>query len=385
MPTAERINVEHPGFFIREELAARGWKQVDLAYILGMSSQQLSPLLNGKRDITPETAIALGDAFGVSPEFFANLQKLFDLSKAKRPDPGVKTRANWVKTFPIREMIQRKWIEDTEADLLNLQMKRFFSAENIEDIPFVGNAEVEAHAAKKSDYEEITPIQLVWLQRVRLIAKTMDIPEYRKENLLSALPIVRAHMADIDDISMIPEILTDCGVRVVFVEALSGSKIDGVCTWIDDQPVIGITARLNRMDNFCFVLRHEIEHILNGDGKERYSEHVDVFDPDHDIEGLPDEEKIANRAAAEFLVPQDMLSQFMRRKGRYISERDVLSFAARHSIHPSIVIGQIQRRRYEGGDENAFRWLRRHLIEVREYFDEWKYLDGWGRVADVNL
>ena len=91
MPSVERLNVDHPGVFIREELAARGWKQVDLAYVFGMTTQQLNPLLTGKRAITPETALVLGDTFDVSPEFFANLQKLYDLNKANRPDPGVKT------------------------------------------------------------------------------------------------------------------------------------------------------------------------------------------------------------------------------------------------------------------------------------------------------
>ncbi|NJO33294.1 MAG: HigA family addiction module antidote protein [Rhodospirillales bacterium] len=121
MSTADTRPVEHPGVFIREELVARGWDQVDLAYILDIKVQQLSPLLNGKRDITPDMAVALGDAFDVPADFFANLQKLYDLQKAKRPDPGVRTRASWVGTFPVREMIRRGWIEDTEADLLDLQ------------------------------------------------------------------------------------------------------------------------------------------------------------------------------------------------------------------------------------------------------------------------
>jgi len=174
----ESSTVEHPGFFIREELEARGWDQMDLAYILGISVQQLSPLLNGKRDISVDMAAALGDAFDVPAEFFANLQKLYDLNKAKQPDLGVKTRANWVRTFPVRQMIRRGWIEDTEADLLDVQMIRFFGTNSVSDIPFVGTSEVAAHAPKKTGYEEISPTQLVWLHRVRIIASTMDCPPY---------------------------------------------------------------------------------------------------------------------------------------------------------------------------------------------------------------
>ena len=75
-------------------------------------------------------------------------------------------------------------------------------------------------------------------------------------------------MLDKDDFKHIPSILWKSGVRFVLVEALPGSKIDGVCVWIGDQPVIGMTLRLDRPDNFCFVLRHECEHILREDGKE---------------------------------------------------------------------------------------------------------------------
>ena len=384
MSTAEIMTVEHPGVFILEELEARGWEQVDLAYILGMTVQQLNPILKGKHKITPDMAVALGDAFDVSPEFFLNLQKLYDLQSAKRPDPGVRTRANWVNTFPVREMIRRGWIENTSADLLDLQMMRFFNKNNLNDIPFVGDGEVHRHAAKKTGYD-ITPIQCVWLHRVRVIAQTMECPPYSKDKLIKALPHIRAHMNDIEDLAEIPHLLWECGVRFVVVEPLAGGKIDGVCTWLGDAPVIGISTRQNRMDNLCFVIRHEIEHILNEDGKHETYTHVDSFDDERDVSQLPDEEQRADDAAAEFLIPQQKLTSFMSRKGKFISEKDVIAFAARHHIHPSIVIGQIQRRRHDAGDERAFAWLRKRLIGIRDYFMDWEYRDGWGYVAPVGL
>ena len=353
MSTLDTTTIEHPGVFIREELAARGWDQVDLAYILDIKVQQLSLLLNGRRNITPDMAVALGDAFDVPADFFANLQKHYDLQKAKRPDPGVRTRASWVSTFPVREMIRRGWIEDTEADLLDLQMMRFFKTKSVKDIPYIGDGEVHAHAAKKSDYEEVTPAQLVWLQRVRMIAQTMDCPGYSRDGLVEALPNIRAHMNDKEDLSEIPHILWKCGVRFAVVEPLCGSKIDGVCTWLDEQPVIGMSTRLNRPDNLCFVIRHEIEHILQEDGKQTCYSHVDVFEPDRDVDELPVEERRADEAAAEFLIPQAKLASFMNRKGKFISEKDVLAFSARHHIHPSIVIGQIQYRRHKAGNDRA--------------------------------
>ena len=62
----------------------------------------------------------------------------------------------------------------------------------------------------------------------------------------------------------------ECGVRLVVVEPIPGSEIQGVCFWINDNksPVIGLTLKGDQIDKFWFDLWHEIEHVLNGDGKE---------------------------------------------------------------------------------------------------------------------
>ncbi len=72
-----------------------------------------------------------------------------------------------------------------------------------------------------------------------------------------------------DEIRRVPRILMDCGVRFIIVEKLPNAEIDGVCFWVDEQsPVIGMTTRRDKIDNFWFVLRHECEHVLRGHGRE---------------------------------------------------------------------------------------------------------------------
>jgi len=374
------LPIEHPGTFIVEELEARNWQQVDLAYILGKSPQQLSPILKGKISITPDMATALGDAFDMPADFFANLQKMYDLQKARPVDPGVRTRASWLSIFPIREMIKRGWIEETEPGLLDLQMMRFFGKNRVEDIPFIGSGAVVPHAAKKSAYVSTTAVQYAWLHRVMKIAEGMDAPDYSEKTLRDSLPSIRAHMLDKDDLIHIPEILRKCGVRFVLVEALTGSKIDGVCVWPDSQPAIGMTTRLDRLDNFCFVLRHEIEHVLRGHGKDVSFAPVDEFDGKYESsDDLPEEEKIANTEAGEFCVPRHHLKSFILRKSPFISERDVLNFAARMEIHPAVIIGQIQ------NQTKKYAWFRKYQTSIRNYLFDWKFKDGWGFRAPTGL
>jgi HTH-type transcriptional regulator/antitoxin HigA len=373
------IPVDHPGTFLKEELEARGWLQADLAYILGMDPSHLNRVISGKSDINPDIAVSLGDAFDMPPEFFLNLQKLHDLHRAKRSDPGVRTRASWLSVFPVREMIKRGWIEDTEPALLDLQMMRFFEKNRVADIPFVNDdVALTPHAARKSDYAQTTAVQYVWLTRVRKIAEQIACPAYSEGALRAALTDIRAHMMEKEDLARVPHILQKCGVRFVLVEALPGSKIDGVCLWIDGQPVIGMTNRLDRSDNFCFVLRHEIEHILNQDGMAASFAPVDEYDPE-----APDREadceRIADIAAAEFCVPQALLNSFILRKSPFISEKDVLTFASRVEINPAVVIGQIQRK------TKRYTFLRKYQTSIRDYLLDWPYKDGWGHHAPTGL
>lgn len=372
------IPIDHPGTFIAEELEARGWAQADLAYILGMNATQLNKLINGKANITSTTAIALGDAFDMPPQFFMNLQNEFDIRKSEQADPGIGKRAR-LSVFPIREMINRGWIEDTDSTLLDLQIMRFFNKDKIEDIPFVGNTSLLAHAAKKSSYDNTTPIQYAWLYRVRKIAESLDCPSYSEKKLKDSLGTIRTHMLDIDDFIHIPEILRKCGVRFILVESLPSSKIDGVCLWLNDQPVIGMTLRLNRADNFCFVLRHEIEHVLRGDGKDMTFAPVDEINEKQENGNRPDCERIANEAAAEFCVPRNLLDSFIARKSPFISERDVLNFAARVKVNPAVVVGQIQ------NATKKWNWLRKYQINIQDQLLKWDFKDGWGYSAPTGL
>jgi HTH-type transcriptional regulator/antitoxin HigA len=338
-------HVQHPGYFIEEELLARGWTQTDLAYIMGMSTQQLNPILKGKHGISADMALLLSDAFNMPPVFFANLENDYQLSKAKIAPPGVKKRALWQSTYPVREMIRRGWIEEDDPTLLDAQMLRFFEANNIDHVPFMG-ARVNniAFAAKKSNQTDPTPDELAWLYRVRQIAKTLVVPSYSRDKLVACLETLKSLRSSREDVTYLPELLNSCGVRFLIVEALPKSKFDGVCTWIDHQPVVALTNRYDRLDNFWFVIRHEIEHVLQEHGIERGFSDIDNLDSENrsNNSSIAEEEKIANDAASDFCIPTGQLNSFIARKNPYFSEKDIIGFAARLEVHPALVVGQLQ-------------------------------------------
>ncbi|MXY33586.1 MAG: ImmA/IrrE family metallo-endopeptidase, partial [Boseongicola sp. SB0664_bin_43] len=161
---------------------------------------------------------------------------------------------------------------------------------------------------------------------------------------------------------------------------LPGGKIDGVCFWINDDPVIGMTMRFDRIDNFWFVLRHEIEHVLNGDGRQEPTIDVDLAGEAEDAnDRLSEEERRANAAAADFCVPSAEMNSFYARKAPYISERDAVGFARRVQRHPGIVVGQLQHRLQRHD------YLTRLKVKVRRFVAPSAVVDGWGEPAPVSL
>ncbi len=367
-------DIPHPGEFLKEELDARGWSQRDLSYILGMPEQAVNLIVAGKRGISPEMARALGKAFEVSADYFANLQMAFEMSRARAPDPGIERRAALQNAYPVREMIKRGWLADTDIGLLEAQMMRFFCANDLSKV-----AEL-AHAAKKTDYSETTPFQLAWLFRVRQIAAEIVTPAYSEKKLRNLIAEMPRYMIGPEEARHVPRSLAECGVKFLVVETLPKANIDGVCFWLDNSPVVGMTLRQDRIDNFWFVLRHELEHVLQKDGRGELS--ADKVDVDLDAPSsaiISVEEQRANAAAADFCVPSSELDSFYARKAPFISERDTLGFAGRVQRHPGIVVGQIQRRL------DNYAWLTKHKVKVRQFVMQSCTVDGWGVPAPVSL
>lgn len=75
----------HPGEVLLEEfIIPKKLSQVDLARKIKVPIQRINTLINGKRDMTPETAILLSRFFRTSPEFWMNLQTQRDLALAQQ-------------------------------------------------------------------------------------------------------------------------------------------------------------------------------------------------------------------------------------------------------------------------------------------------------------
>ena len=172
-----------PGEFLREELEARDWSQQELADILARPPRLISELSAGKRAITPETARGLADAFGMSAEYWMNLESQYQLSKIKIPNDHVARKSRLYQKFPVREMLRRGWVQASEnVEVLEQRFCEFFSISSLDAQPEL------IHNAKKTDPTKVaSSLQLAWLFRVRAMAQQQKVPTYSREKLVQAL------------------------------------------------------------------------------------------------------------------------------------------------------------------------------------------------------
>jgi len=369
------LDCKTPGQLVGRLLEARGWSKRVLSIVLSVDESIVNKIVSDRRAVSASMALMLGEAFNVEPEIFLELQKSFDLAKARfmaQPDPGRATRAALFGDLPVAEMIKRRWlraddIRDTKK--VEAELMRFFRVDSLDKI------EILPVAAKKTNYSaEPTAAQVAWIQRVRLIADEMMVGHYTPFAGRAAIKKLASLLLAPQEIRKVPRILAESGIRFVIVESLPSAKIDGVCFWLDDSPVIGMSLRFDRIDNFWFVLRHELEHVIQNHGRDVVM--VDELEGERAGTGtdIAVEERIANEAAADFCVPKQELKKFINKKAPIFAERDILGFAATLQIHPGLVAGQLQHH------TTRYDLFRNHLVKTRHLVTPSAMVDGWGDI-----
>ena len=74
----------HPGEHLAEELAELKMSAAELARKLAVPTNRITGILNGQRSVTGDTALRLAHFFGTSPQFWLNLQSLYELRVAQK-------------------------------------------------------------------------------------------------------------------------------------------------------------------------------------------------------------------------------------------------------------------------------------------------------------
>lgn len=361
-----------PGEALAEMMKERGWTQLDLATILGKPQRSISEIITGKKAVTPETAIALSDAFGNVAEFWLQLESSYRLSLVATADTGVSKRAKLYEIAPVKEMAKRGWITSTDDPTdLEAELCRFFGQDDL-------TTEPQVCASLRSSIEgNINAAQRAWCFRAMHLARAQRVAPYDESKWTEAVKKLRRLAAWPDHAARVPSALASMGIRFVVIEPLMKTRIDGAAFWLDeDSPVVALSARYDRIDSFWHTLGHELSHI----------KHRDATTLDIDLVGenrrtpldMGEVERRADSEASAFWLDPDELQSFIVRVGPLYSRDRINQFANRIKVHPGIIVGQLQ---YRG--ELSYRNLRDTLVKIRDHVTSEAITDGWGNVISA--
>ncbi len=317
-------------------------------------------------------AKSLSLAFDVSAELFLNLQQAYDLAKSDLPDETILTRKEFQAHYPAREMIKRGWINDVKEPIrLEKELVKFFNVSSFEEIPHL------PHAAKKTCYNTMPPAQVAWLFRAKNLAQKIKVQNYSESKFKNLVRDLSKLLDKPKSIGKIPSLFAKAGIRLVFVEPLKGAKIDGACLWLDaSSPVVALSLRFDRIDNFWFCLFHEMGHVKYNDGKSKVIIDVDLENTKDSKGNITDKiEKRANNFATENILPDRDLKGFISISNRFYSKKAIEDFAEQKQRHPGLIVGRLHHLK-----EIPLSHHRKFLVKVRHRFESDAVIDGWGRI-----
>ena len=326
------------GELLAGEIELRGWSQADFAAVLGRPTQFVSEILNGKKEITRESAAQIGAALDQTAEYWLKLQDQYLLAKqdkdvhtrAKLDD--VRRRALLNKKAPIELLKKRGILRGDSLDALEKEILELFEISSLADEPAF------AAAAKRANHhEDLTMLQRAWFACVRKEARRVaPAKQYSAKGLRKLAGTLARTLQTPEGFEDLPSLFAAVGVRLVYVEALPGAKIDGGSMFVDGYPVIGLSGRGKRLDKVLFTLLHEIGHILLA--------HVD--DDRYIVEDLEDpgddetaQEAAANKEAFSWMFPAGFPPVPPRINGPWVEQA-----AGSLEVAPIVVIGQLQHR-----------------------------------------
>jgi HTH-type transcriptional regulator/antitoxin HigA len=322
---------ELPKVLIQARIA-RGLTQRQLAEDLGIKEQQIQRYESEKYASASLTRLK-----EIAKVLQLSIEEVSERSHTRQYVQHKWKKIDWQR-FPVKDMYRRNWFEGflgSQTDAINyanilvekyitkvihepivaLRRQRTRLRSTVDPLALLAwECRILTLAQKKPINSEYDPAALdeEWFRRLAQESRFYDGP-LRAKNLLAK-----------------------SGIHLIIEPHIPHTHLDGAAFLRGDKPVIGMTLRFDRVDNFWFVLFHELIHIKKHLSKD---ENEQIFD---DLEADPDNlERDADSMAGQMLIPEQLWDTAL---ARYVRSREsVLSFAKKLKISPAIVAGRIRK------------------------------------------
>jgi addiction module HigA family antidote len=333
--------VLHPSETLAEKLDEMGMSNKEFALRTGKPEKTIVAVLKGESSITPEMAIMFENITKIPANFWINKQARYNEYKARlKRKEDVEQAIDWARSFPYAEMAKNEWVEPTrkiEEKCINL-FEYFAISTHVawNRLYLESELKIAAYASLKHTQE---PHSIsAWLRQGELQANAIEAPEYNATLFKKSLMSIKELMAKHPDnfFAKLQNICLDCGVKVFYTPRLPKTPINGSTRWINNAPVIQLTARYKQNDRFWFTFFHEAGHIILHGKKYISLEGIDFSEADQKKE---DE---AHRFAESWTLTKEQENEILQNMPG--SPEDIMSYAMKFKTHPAIIIGRFQHR-----------------------------------------
>lgn len=323
---------------IRFRMEQLGLRNKDLVPFIG-SASKVSEVLNGKRPLSLTMIRNLNRHLDIPAEVLIQ-----DVSEARATttENTDSTEQLNLKDFPLKDMHQRgyfsgaplRWVDAKKqaGELLQAFLHRTGIRE-------AGPAYCRSSAHYRQGKNINAEALFAWRGRVLIRSRERNIGNYNAASIDDAFLDRVATLSVFDEGPRLArEFIEQHGIAMVLEKHLPKTYLDGAALLRDDGvPVIGLTLRHDKLDNFWFTLLHELVHVrlhLSADCEA-------IFDDFSNQESTDVIEKEADRMARDVLIPAAAWRKAKVRKS--LQPRDALNLAQSINRHPAIVVGRLQK------------------------------------------
>jgi HTH-type transcriptional regulator/antitoxin HigA len=321
---------------------AQGWSQRSLAQRLGMKEQQIQRYEKEKYRTANLNRVA-----EIAEALQLDLFAFFETREQSLRDqlaPNLKWMGDFeTNKLPIKEMKKRGWLGQIKVptgvnNLSDHDLAAAFISKSIGSGPVASLHSQHVRAGSVQDPYAL----LAWKAQILGKAKAVldNSPSYRRPLDLSVVDMLARLSSEPAGPVHAIEVLLQHGVVVVLEKHFAGTHLDGAAMLLDGEtPVVGMTLRHDRLDNFWFVLAHELGHIA----LHRDRGLVESFYDDEESNAPNQLELEADEFAKRAFVADEI---WKRSFVRFTTDKtQVLKFADERGIGTAVVAGRIRRER----------------------------------------
>lgn len=347
------INLPDPIEAIKFRMEQEGLSREDLKPFIG-SQSKVSEVLNYKRPLSLAMIRSLHEGLGIPAEVLL-----------REPGRSLDTIPPDWRDLPFNELLKRGYFPDFKGSLTEARENADSLLYNLFSV-FKEN-KFDLIYCKRGKEDIMMNALRAWHARVIHLGLQQKLP------VIYQRTVTEDFIRRIIQLSyyskgpqMAAELLMKSGVHFIILNHLPKTYLDGACFLAPDgHPLIGLTLRHDRLDNFWFTIVHELAHLYL-----HLDESLRAFFDDTETpskEQSSPEEQQADEFTRKMLIPSEIWEEVSGELLKSNDETLLIKVADRLKIHPAIVAGRV---RWETKDYRRFTSLVGHgevYIQLAEY------------------